>query len=63
MCVYIYIYIYSFWYSFHYGLLQGTEFISLCYTVGPGCLSISHIVVCMKKVFQCKKKYLEREHF
>ena len=28
---------------FHYGLLQATEYSSLCYTVGP-CLSISYVV-------------------
>ena len=37
---YIYIYIYNlFHFLFHYGLLQGIEYSSLCYTVGS-CLSI-----------------------
>ena len=30
---------------FHYRLLQGIEYSSLCYTVGPCCLSILYIVV------------------
>ena len=29
---------------FHYGLSQNTEYSSLCYTVGPCCLSILYIV-------------------
>ena len=33
-----------FWILFHYRLLQDIEYISLCYTVGPG-LSILYIVV------------------
>ena len=32
---------------FHYRLLQDTEYSSLCYTVGPCCLFILYIVVCM----------------
>ena len=31
---------------FHYMLLQDIEYIFLCYTVGPCCLSILFIVVC-----------------
>ena len=43
--IYIYIYIYThthnlFHVLFHYGLLQDIEYSSLCYTVGPCCLSI-----------------------
>ena len=30
---------------FHYDLLQDIEYSSLCYTVGPCCLSILYIVV------------------
>ena len=30
---------------FHYGLLQDIEYSSLCYTVGPCCLSILYIVI------------------
>ena len=30
---------------FHYGLLQDMEYSSLCYTVGPDCLSILYIIV------------------
>ena len=43
--IYIYIYV-LFQIIFHYRLLQDTEYSSLCYTVGPCCLSILHIVVC-----------------
>ena len=32
---------------FHYGLLQDIKYSSLCYTVGPCCLSILYIVVCI----------------
>ena len=32
---------------FHYGLLQDIEYSSLCYTVGPCCLSIWYIVLCI----------------
>ena len=37
MCVCVYI---LFYIIFHYGLSQATEYSSLCYTTGPGCLSI-----------------------
>ena len=43
---YKYIYI-LFHILFHYALLQCTEYSSLCYTVGPCCLSILYIVVCI----------------
>ena len=36
----LYIYI-----LFHYGLSQDTEYSSLCYTVGPCCLSILNVIV------------------
>ena len=32
---------------FHYGLSQDIECDSLCYTVGPCCLSILYIIVCI----------------
>ena len=32
---------------FHYGLSQDIESSSLCYTVGPCCLSILYILVCI----------------
>ena len=32
---------------FHCGLSQDIEYSSLCYTIGPCCLSILHIVVCI----------------
>ena len=38
VCIYIYI-------LFHYGLSRDTEYSSLCYTVGPCCLSILYITV------------------
>ena len=41
------IYIYSFQIHFPYRLLQNTEYISLCYMVGPCCLSILYIAVCI----------------
>ena len=37
----------SFQVTFHYRLLQDIEYSSLCYTVGPCCLSILYIVVCI----------------
>ena len=41
-CMYIYFQI-----LFHYRLLQDIEYSSLCYRVGPSCLSILHRVVCI----------------
>ena len=32
---------------FHYGLLQDIKYSSLCYTVGPCCLFILYIIVCI----------------
>ena len=32
---------------FHHRLLQGIEYSSMCYTVGPCCFPILHIVVCI----------------
>ena len=32
---------------FHYGLSQDIEYSSLCYTVGPCCLSIPYVIVCI----------------
>ena len=34
-----------FYILFHYGLLQDIEYSSLCYTVGPCCLSILYVIV------------------
>ena len=46
--IYIYIYIYILVHIlFHYGLSQDIEYSSLCYTVGPCCLSILYIKVCI----------------
>ena len=43
ICIYIHFHI-----LFHYRLLQDIEYDSLCYTVGPCCLSILYItVVCI----------------
>ena len=44
--LYIYIYI-LFQILFHYGLLQDIQYSSLCYTVGPCCLTILYIMVCI----------------
>ena len=41
--LYLHIYI-LFHILFHYGLLQDIEYSSLCYTVGPCCLSILYIL-------------------
>ena len=43
MCIYVYIYIFF----FYYGLSQDIESSSLCYTVGPCCLSILYIIGCI----------------
>ena len=43
---YKYIYI-LFYILFHYGLSQDIEYSSLCYTVGPCCLSFLYIIVCL----------------
>ena len=32
---------------FHYGLSQDIEYSSLCFTVGPCCLSVLYIIVCI----------------
>ena len=32
---------------FHDGLSQGIEYSCLCYTIGPCCLSILYIIVCL----------------
>lgn len=39
--------IYPFSDCFHYRLLQDIEYSSLCYTVGPCCVSILYMVVCI----------------
>ena len=46
MHVYIYAYI-VFHIIFHYGLSQDIEYGSLCYTVGPCCLFVLCIIVCI----------------
>ena len=44
----LYIYIYILVYIlFHCGLLQDIEYSSLCYAVGPCCLSILYTIVCI----------------
>ena len=48
--IWLYIYKYTsilFQVLFHYWLLQDTECNSLCYPVGPYCLSVLYIVVCI----------------
>ena len=52
MYIYIYIYKYIYIYSlsyiiFHHGLSQETGYSSLCCTVGPHCLSILNVIVCI----------------
>ena len=44
--IHVYIHI-IFHIIFHSGLSQDTEYSSLCYTVGPCCLSIIYIIVCI----------------
>ena len=44
--IYIYIHI-----LFHYVLWQDIKYSSLCYTVGPCCLSILYKIVCIRQVF------------
>ena len=46
MCVCIYI---IFQILFPYNLLQNIEYSSVCYTVGPCCLSVLYIVVCVSE--------------
>ena len=58
MCVYIYIYmnvIYQVLYQilFLYRLLQNTDYSSLCYTLGPGWLSILYIAMCVCYAMLC----------
>ena len=48
--IYIYIYIYIYILLsvlFHYTLSQDIEYSSLCYTVGPCCLSNLYILICI----------------
>ena len=45
ICTYIYIKLFQI--LFPYRLLQNIEYSPLCYTVGPCCLSILYIVVCI----------------
>ena len=46
--LYIYIYIHIIFYIlFHYGLSQDTKYSSLCYTVGPCCLTILYVIICI----------------
>lgn len=44
---YTHAYIYIYIYIFLYGLSQDVEYSSLCYTVGPYCLFILYITVCI----------------
>ena len=46
LSIYMYIHIH-FQILFHYGLSQDIEYSSLCYTVGPCCLSLLYKVVCI----------------
>ena len=48
ICIYIYIYAHSLSYIiFHHGLSQETGYSSLCYIVGPHCISILNVTVCI----------------
>ena len=55
---YMYTYTYIlFHFLFHDGLLQDTEYNSLCYTLGPCCLSILYITVCIRLMRFNMKSY------
>ena len=45
--IYIYVYICNLHILFHDGLSQDTEHSSLCSTVGPCCLSLLYVIVCI----------------
>jgi len=47
--LYIYIHIYAFFFNiiFHHGHSHETGYCSLCYTVGPCCLSILNVIICI----------------
>ena len=45
MCVYIYTH--PFRNLFHFSLYQGIKYSFMCYMVGPCCLSILYIIVCI----------------
>ena len=47
VCIHTYTYILFKNILSHYGLSQDIEYSFLCYTVGPCCLSILHIIVCI----------------
>ena len=44
----LYRHTYFFHIIFHYTLLKDIEYSSLCYTVGPSCLFILYIIVCIR---------------
>ena len=43
----MYVYTFFFIFSLHYGLSQDIEYSSLCFTVGPCCLSLIYKVLCI----------------
>ena len=47
VCIYIYTHTFFLYISFHDGLSQDIEYSSLCHTVGPCCLSILYVIVCI----------------
>ena len=62
-CIYIYTYIFFFYILFHYRLLQGIQYSSLCYTVGPCWLSILHTssaILYLKTKLEITKKVIAR---
>ena len=46
---------------FHYGLPQEIGYSSLCYTVGPWCLSILNVIVCINLIFLIDQKVHDME--
>ena len=49
ICIYMNVYMHILFHIlFHYSLLQDIEYSSLCYTVGPCCLSIVYVVICIR---------------
>lgn len=50
-CIYIYTHRHAFFFYiiFHHGLSQQIGYGCLCYTAGPHCLSILHVIVCISE--------------
>ena len=57
----LYIYTHILFLIFHYRLLHGIGYSSLCYTVGPYCLSVLYIVVCGTPLqYSCLENPMDR---